>query len=108
MDKYSWNLGNVQIKHGYPVDNPTQYLPSIHGISTQYPAVIHTYTVQEHRFLFQLPLILLTFRHRRHSCCQMKFFRANAACDGVIMDTNRVEEIDVTLLQHKLNTLPHH
>ena len=48
MDRYSWSLGNVQIKHGYPVDNPTQYLPSIHGISTQYPAVIHTYTVQEH------------------------------------------------------------
>ena len=52
MDRYSWSLGNVQIKHGYPVDNPTQYLPSIHGISTQYPAVIHTYTVQEHPLFF--------------------------------------------------------
>ena len=30
------------------MDNPTHYLPCIHGISTLNPAVIHTYTVQEH------------------------------------------------------------
>ena len=49
MGRYSWSLDNVQISHGYPMDNPTRYLPCICSISTLYPAVIHTYTVQEHR-----------------------------------------------------------
>ena len=49
MGRYSWSLDNAQMQHGYPVDNPTQYLPSIHGISTLNPAIIHTYTVQEHQ-----------------------------------------------------------
>ena len=31
------------------MDNPMHYLPYTHGISTLNPAVIHTYTVKEHR-----------------------------------------------------------
>ena len=40
MGRHSWSLDNVQMWHGYHVDNPTRYLPCIHGISALYPRYI--------------------------------------------------------------------